>query len=390
MEKVRFGVVGVGNMGSSHAASLAAGLVKNGVLTAVCDINPDKIAAVKQKTGDGIKTYGDAREMFASGDIDCAVIAVPHYLHPELSIAALDAGLNVVCEKPEGVYTKQVRLLNEAASRSDKIFALMFNQRTNPSHIKLRDMVASGQLGTIKRLNWIITSWYRTQSYYDSGSWRATWTGEGGGVLFNQCPHQLDLLQWIMGETPTKVRAFCHFGKWHDIEVEDDVTAYLEFPGGATGCFITSTGDTPGTNRLEILGSKGKAVYENNVITYYRLACDERDFVRTAEDGFAEPQKTVETIIIENPPISEHNRVLNNVANAILGIEPLFIDGKEGIKGVELADAMLLSTWLDKTVELPIDDDLYLAELDKRRAVSRRKDVRDKVFSLDNSFSNKK
>ena len=310
-------------------------------------------------------------------------------IQPEIK-AALDAGLNVVCEKPEGVYTKQVRLLNEAASRSDKIFALMFNQRTNPSHIKLRDMVASGQLGTIKRLNWIITSWYRTQSYYDSGSWRATWTGEGGGVLFNQCPHQLDLLQWIMGETPTKVRAFCHFGKWHDIEVEDDVTAYLEFPGGATGCFITSTGDTPGTNRLEILGSKGKAVYENNVITYYRLACDERDFVRTAEDGFAEPQKTVETIVIENPPISEHNRVLNNVANAILGIEPLFIDGKEGIKGVELADAMLLSTWLDKTVELPIDDDLYLAELDKRRAVSRRKDVRDKVFSLDNSFSNKK
>lgn len=390
MDKVRFGVVGVGNMGSSHARSLAKGLVKNGVLTAVCDINPDKIEALKGDIDPSVAKFSDARQMFDSGLVDCVIIAVPHYLHPELSIAALNAGLNVVCEKPEGVYTKQVKQLNDAASKSDKIFALMFNQRTNPSHIRLREMVASGELGQIKRLNWIITTWYRTQSYYDSGTWRATWTGEGGGVLFNQCPHQLDLLQWIMGESPTKVRAFCHFGKWHDIEVEDDVTAYMEFPCGATGCFITSTGDTPGTNRLEILGSKGKVVYENGVITNYKLACDEREFVVEAKDGFSEPDKTVTTTIIPNPELSEHNRVLNNVANAILGKEKLFIDGREGIMGVELADAMLLSTWLDKTVLLPVDDDLYLSELNKRRATSRRKEGTDRIMSLDNSFSDKK
>ena len=390
MDKVRFGVVGVGNMGSSHARSLAKGLVKNGVLTAVCDINPDKIETLKGDIDPSVAKFSDARQMFDSGLVDCVIIAVPHYLHPELSIAALNAGLNVVCEKPEGVYTKQVKQLNDAASKSDKIFALMFNQRTNPSHIRLREMVASGELGQIKRLNWIITTWYRTQSYYDSGTWRATWTGEGGGVLFNQCPHQLDLLQWIMGESPTKVRAFCHFGKWHDIEVEDDVTAYMEFPCGATGCFITSTGDTPGTNRLEILGSKGKVVYENGVITNYKLACDEREFVVEAKDGFSEPDKTVTTTKIPNPELSEHNRVLNNVANAILGKEKLFIDGREGIMGVELADAMLLSTWLDKTVLLPVDDDLYLSELNKRRATSRRKEGTDRIMSLDNSFSDKK
>lgn len=390
MDKVRFGVVGVGNMGSSHARSLAKGLVKNGVLTAVCDINPDKIEALKGDIDPSVAKFSDARQMFDSGLVDCVIIAVPHYLHPELSIAALNAGLNVVCEKPEGVYTKQVKQLNDAASKSDKFFALMFNQRTNPSHIRLREMVASGELGQIKRLNWIITTWYRTQSYYDSGTWRATWTGEGGGVLFNQCPHQLDLLQWIMGESPTKVRAFCHFGKWHDIEVEDDVTAYMEFPCGATGCFITSTGDTPGTNRLEILGSKGKVVYENGVITNYKLACDEREFVVEAKDGFSEPDKTVTTTEIPNPELSEHNRVLNNVANAILGKEKLFIDGREGIMGVELADAMLLSTWLDKTVLLPVDDDLYLSELNKRRATSRRKEGTDRIMSLDNSFSDKK
>lgn len=390
MEKVRFGVVGVGNMGSAHARSLAQGLVKNGTLAAVCDINPAKIQAIKKEVGQDVAEFSDAKEMFASGLVDCVIIAVPHYFHPELSIAALNAGLNVVCEKPEGVYTKQVKELNEAASRSDKIFAMMFNQRTNPSHIKLREMVKNGEIGEVKRLNWIITTWYRTQSYYDSGSWRATWTGEGGGVLFNQCPHQLDLLQWIMGETPSLVRAFCHFGKWHDIEVEDDVTAYLEFPGGATGCFITSTGDTPGTNRLEILGTKGKLVYEDNIITYYKLKTDERIYVKEAEDGFSEPEKTVETVTVEPAEGTEHNRVLNNVANAVLGLEPLFIDGREGINGVALADAMLLSAWLDKKVTMPIDDDMYLEELNKRRAVSRRKEVEEKVFSLDNSFSIKK
>lgn len=328
--------------------------------------------------------------MFDSGLIDCVIIATPHYYHPPLSIAALNAGLNVVCEKPEGVYTKQVRELNEVAAKSDKIFAVMFNQRTNPAHILLRDMVKDGKIGELKRLNWIITNWYRTQSYYDSGAWRATWTGEGGGVLFNQCPHQLDLLQWIAGMTPSRVRAFCRFGKWHDIEVEDDVTAYMEFPGGASGCFVTCTADTPGTNRLELLGTEGKLVYENNVVTYYKLSQNEREFCKTAPGGFDQPAFTAETVEIPKAEGSEHNRVLNNVANAILGLEPLFIDGKEGVNGVALADAMLLSTWLDKTVEMPFDDDLYLAELDKRRAASRRKEnVSEKTFSLDNSFSNK-
>lgn len=390
MEKVRFGVVGVGNMGSSHARSLYSGAVKNATLAAICDVNETKLNNFKKEFGEDVKYFSDAQEMFNSGLVDCVIIATPHYFHPPLSIAALNAGLNVVCEKPEGVYTKQVKQLNEVAAKSDKIFAVMFNQRTNPAHIVLRDMVKEGKIGELKRLNWIITTWYRTQSYYDSGAWRATWTGEGGGVLFNQCPHQLDLLQWIVGMKPERVRAFCRFGKWHDIEVEDDVTAYMEFPNGASGCFVTCTADAPGTNRLEILGTKGKLVYENDIITYFKLDKEEREFCKTASDGFAPPSWTTQTVSVPKVEGSEHNRVLNNVANAILGLEPLYIDGKEGINGVELADAMLLSTWLDKTIEMPFDDDLYLAELDKRRATSRRKDnVNEKTFSLENSFSNK-
>jgi len=235
MEKVRFGIIGVGNMGSGHAKSLAKGLVKDAALAAICDINPDKMKAIEGELGEGVAQFTSATEMINSGLIDCVIVAVPHYDHPRLSIEALNAGLNVVCEKPAGVYTKQVEEMNAVAAQSDKVFALMFNQRTNPYHIKMREMVQNGVIGEIKRVNWIITTWYRTQSYYDSGNWRATWAGEGGGVLFNQCPHQIDLLQWIVGMMPSSVRSFCHFGKWHDIEVEDDVTAYFEFPNGETG-----------------------------------------------------------------------------------------------------------------------------------------------------------
>ena len=384
MEKVRFGIIGVGNMGSAHAKTFLKGEVQNGVLTAICDLKQekiDKVLALEYERAKDIATFSDYKEMLKSGLCDVVIVAVPHYDHPQMTIDVLNAGLNVICEKPAGVYTKQVKEMNAVAAKSDKIFAMMFNQRTNCVYRKMREMVQNGEIGQIKRVNWIITSWYRSQSYYNSGGWRATWKGEGGGVLFNQCPHQLDLLQWVIGMMPKQIHSFCHFGKWHDIEVEDDVTAYLEYENGATGVFITSTGDTPGTNRFEILGDKGKLVCETvlvegkkrDVLTFSKLDQSEREFNATFTGGFGEPkceEITVETDG-ENP---QHKGILNNVANAVLGIEPLFVDGKEGINGVELMDAMLLSTWLGKKVELPIDDDLYLNELNKRIASGRSKE----------------
>ena len=384
MEKVRFGIIGVGNMGCSHAKTFLKGEVQNGVLTAICDLKQEKIDKVLGLDYEGAKnlaTFSDYKEMLKSGLCDVVIVAVPHYDHPRMTIDVLNAGLNVICEKPAGVYTKQVKEMNEVAAKSDKIFAMMFNQRTNCVYRKMREMVQNGEIGEIKRVNWIITTWYRSQSYYNSGGWRATWKGEGGGVLFNQCPHQLDLLQWVIGMMPKQIHSFCHFGKWHDIEVEDDVTAYLEYENGATGVFITSTGDTPGTNRFEILGEKGKLVCETvlvdgkkqDVLTFFKLDQSEREFNATFTGGFGEPKCEAITVETdgENP---QHKGILNNVANAVLGIEPLFVDGKEGINGVELMDAMLLSTWLGKKVELPIDDDLYLDELNKRIASGRSKE----------------
>ncbi len=398
MEKVRYGIVGVGNMGSGHSKNLINGYVENGVLAACCDINPAKLEAIKSQLAElnaekaaKVKYFSDAEEMFKSGEIDCAVIAIPHYDHPKYSIMALNYGLHVICEKPAGVYTKQVKEMNEVAAASDKIFAVMFNQRTNPVFKKMRDMVMEGAVGEIKRTNWIITDWYRSQNYYDSGAWRATWSGEGGGVLFNQAPHNIDLFQWITGMMPVSVRSHCHFGKWHDIEVEDDVTAYFEYENGATGVFITTTADAPGSSRFEIVGTKGTLIYDargTSKLRYAKLEQDEREFNATFKGGFGSPKCEWTDIEVEEQPLPQHTYVMNNVSNAILGLEPLFIDGKEGIKGVQLADAMLLSTWLDKTVEIPFDDDLYLSELNKRITTSKKKEIVEKVLDTSGTYNN--
>lgn len=384
MKKVKFGIIGMGNMGSGHLSYFYDGKIANGVVSAIADVKAARLEAAKKNYPGEYKCYSSGEELIDNADVDAVVIAVPHYDHPPLAIRALKRGLNVICEKPAGVYTKQVKEMNAVAEKSKGLFTMMYNQRTNPLYIKMHELVAGGELGEIRRVNWIITNWFRTQFYYDSGSWRATWKGEGGGVLMNQCPHQLDLLQWICGMMPSKVRAFCHFGKWHDIETEDDVTAYLEFPNGATGAFVTTTADSPGTNRFEVLCSRGKVVCEKDELQVYRLNEDLQEFLMSANAGFAQPRYTEETIKQggNNP---QHVGILNNFANAILGTEPLYVDGREGLKCVELIDSMLLSSWTDKTVSLPIDDDEYYGELKKRIDSSRLKDTND--ILIDNSMS---
>ena len=387
MQKVKFGIVGIGNMGTAHCKSLLEGKIANGELCAICEPKQAKADAILALEGaEDVVAFSDYGEMLRSGLCDAVVVAVPPYDHQSLVCQALDAGLHVICEKPAGVYTKQVKEMNATAERSDKLFGMMFNQRSNPIYRKMKEMVSDGDLGEIKRVNWIITNWYRSQNYFDLGGWRATWRGEGGGVLFNQCPHQIDLLQWIVGMLPTKIHSHCHFGKWHDIEVEDDVTAYMEFPNGATGVFVTSTADAPGTNRFEITGTRGRLVCENGRLMFDRLKVDEREFCRTAP-AFVDPAyRTVEMVTLGRN--DQHVGILNNFANAILGLEPLFVKGEEGIKSVQIMNAMLLSTWLDRAVELPIDDDLYLAELNRRIAESTvvKKETPDVVLDISGSY----
>ncbi len=369
---VRLGIIGFGNMGSSHMKNYLSGAFKEVVVTAVADIKPERLEAA-QKALPGVAVFSTASELMDSGVCDSIVIATPHYFHPPLVIEGLSKGLNVMSEKPAGVYTKQVKEMNEFAAKSDKVFALMFNQRTNPMYQKMREMVQSGEYGEIRRVNWIITDWYRTQSYYDSGEWRATWSGEGGGVLLNQCPHNLDLWQWICG-MPVKIRAVCHEGKWHDIEVEDDVTIYAEYANGATGVFITSTGDTPGTNRLEITLDKGKLVCYEGKLTLYKLDCATSYHLKNAPEGFGRPGCEKIDIDVPNDGGEQHIGIINSFAANILRGEPMYAYGIEGINGLEISNAAHLSSWLGKDVAVPIDDDLFYAELQKRVAGSKRKE----------------
>ncbi len=370
MNNIRVGVIGFGNMGSAHAKHIFDGHIKGFTLTAVCDTDEKRREKAKNAFP-GVGVFDKHTDLLVSSTTDAVIIATPHYFHCPIAIDAFKAGQHVLTEKPSGVYTKQIKEMNAAAEESDKVFVVMFNQRTNMLFKKAHDIVHSGELGDLKRMVWIITNWYRTQHYYDSGSWRATWSGEGGGVLLNQAPHNLDLWQWICGK-PRRVRGFCSVAKYHNIEVEDDATIYAEYENGATGIFITSTGEAPGTNRLEISGTKGKLTIESGKLTLCKLKADEREFCFECQDNFSSiPSETV--VIEQTKKETAHMGILQNFANAIINGEELISPGFDGIHEVEISNAAYLSSWLDRWIELPIDEDLYYSELQKRADTSSKK-----------------
>lgn len=390
MDKIKLGIIGIGNMGTGHANSIRKGMCPEIELVAAADINESRLKWAQEEFKGEVKCFDTAEEMLDSGLIDSCLIAVPHYYHTTYAIECMKRGIHVMVEKPAGVYTKQVRQMNaEAAKNPQVVFGMMFNQRTNCLYRKLRELVQSGEYGQIRRTNWIITDWYRPQCYYDSGNWRATWSGEGGGVLLNQCPHQLDLWQWICG-MPVKVQAHLHFGKWHDIEVEDDVTAYVEYENGATGVFITTTGDARGTNRLEIQMDKAKFIVEHNKLIMDEFEMTEQEFSRTNKNPFGNfKSKMVEVETDGQNP--QHVGVLNAWADAILHGGKLVANGEEGINGLLLSNAMHLSSFLGKEITIPFDEELYYDELMKRVATSRvKKDVKAVVADTSDSYNGNK
>ena len=384
MDTVRVGVIGLGGMGSNHAGYLSRGEIPGARLAAVCDVEPARLQNMSEKYGKDVQEFDSADALFEAKCIDAVIVATPHYFHPPLVTQALESGYHAMSEKPAGVYTKQVRKMNEVAAKSDRVFGVMFNQRTRGDHQKIKELVESGELGEIKRTIYIINDWFRAQSYYDSGGWRATWAGEGGGVLANQCPHNLDLWQWICG-MPERVRAFCHFGKYHDIEVEDDVTAYAEYANGATGVFITSTGEAPGTNRLEISADNGKVVLEGGKITFWRTRVPSSQFLKEWPNGFGSPEVWKCEVPFRGGG-EEHRGITKNWVQAIRQGTPLLSSGDEGICGVELANAMMLSTWTDNWVDIPVDEERFYEELQKRVAHSELKEGVGKVMDVDGTF----
>lgn len=372
---MRLGIIGIGAQGGTYAGFISEGKVKNMVLGAICDIDPAKKEMCAENYPN-VPFYDNYIDMLESGNVNAVVTTVPHYLHPEMGIEALKRNIHALVEKPAGVYTKQVKELNEfAATKPELTFGIFFNQRTNPLYQKVKELIDSGEIGQIRRTNWIITTWWRPQGYYNQSEWRATWGGEGGGVLVNQAPHQIDLLQWICG-MPKKVYSNVKYGYQRDIAVEDEVTTLLDYGNGATGVFITCTHDILGTDRFEILGDKGKIVVDDSKrITIKRLNTPEPEMNATM--SWADVMKifmgqgpseiyTEEVLEFESAWGAQHISVLENFAANIVEGTPLIAPGSDGIHGVALANAIHLSSWLGKEVELPIDEELYLAELNKK------------------------
>ena len=375
-DKVRLGIIGLGAQGSMYAKFIKSGMVPNMEIGAICDPKPEK-APIVESEYPGVPFFTDYLELLDSGEVDAVVTCVPHYLHPEMGINALQRGVHALVEKPAGVYTQQVKELNAyAASKPDLTFAIMFNQRNNPLYTKIKEIVDSGDIGKIRRTNWIITTWWRPQGYYDQSAWRATWGGEGGGVLVNQAPHQLDLWQWICG-IPQSVYAKVAYGFRRDIAVEDEVTAVVDYGDGATGTFVTATHDLVGTDRFEILGDNGKIVVENSkTATVTRLrkpeqelsaGMDMTDVMRlfTGELN-TDDYYTTEVIEFDSPWGQQHAGVLQNFAANIQDGTPLIAPGSDGINGVRLANAIHLSSWTGREIPLDFDEDEYLIELNKR------------------------
>ena len=377
MDKIRLGIIGMGNIGKHHAGYLLEGQAARCELIAVASTSPQKLESYRQR---GLKVFGDSAELLRSPDLDAVIIATPHYQHTSLGIAALKAGKHVMVEKPISAHKADAeKLIAAAAKHPHQVFAGMFQLRTEPRYQKLQKLIQEGHLGEIVRVNWLITDWYRTEAYYQSGGWRATWQGEGGGVLLNQCLHNLDVLQWLCG-MPAKVRSFAQLGRYHDIEVEDNVTAYLEWTNGATGVFITSSGEAPGTNRFELAGTKGRVVLENNRLNFTRNEVDMIEHCRTSKVGFLKPAFWNVEIPFTDAA-APHATLLTNFADAILDGAPLIAPGAEGLGSVELANVLLYSSLLDQTIQMPMDGAAFEQKLNELIAGSR---FQKKVVELKN------
>ncbi len=356
MSSVRIAVIGLGNIGRHHAKYLGSGEIAGAELTAVAGTSAAKLQDFCGKC----RVFDNPEALLRSGAADAVIIATPHFQHTTLGIAALGQGLHVMVEKPISAHKADAqRLIAAHEANPGCVFAAMFQLRVEPRYLKIKELLRRGELGQFVRMSWIMTDWFRTEAYYASGGWRATWKGEGGGVLLNQCLHNLDILQWLLG-MPARVRGFCQLGACHEIEVEDSVTAYLEYPGGATGTFVSSTGEAPGSNRLEIVGTRGKLILENDQLQFTRNETDMFEFSKTAKLGFAKPEVWQVRIPFENAP-NPHALLTQNFVNAIQKGEPLVAPGREGLASVELANAMLYSSLREETIALPLDGAAYEA-----------------------------
>lgn len=371
---IRTGIIGFGKQGSHYARMFFEGRICHELkLTAIADINPVRLQWAREHAPKGTLFFDSADAMLSSGTIDACIIATPHALHPQNTIDALQHGIHVLCDKPAGVNSIQVeQMLKESERHPDLVFAIMFNQRTNCAFRKLREIVQNRTYGNVRRIDWTINTWFRSQLYYDSSDWRGVWNGAYGGTIIDQCPHQVDLWQWIFG-MPDRVTCRMGFRSHHNIEVEDEVVAIMEYDSGVMGSFCVSTSVPNGENILRIHLDGANITVRGNSIFIEKFPLSVEEWEKTPHGLFDKPKAEVEVEIETDGKNLQHKGILKAWANAILGKGECVADGKEGINCVILSEAMYLSAFTGRTVSIPFDEDDYLDELSKRLASSERK-----------------
>lgn len=389
-DHLKLAVIGAGNMGCLHARNVT--LLPNTALTAVCDIIPDRAERISRELN--CRAFTDVQALLSAGELEAVIIATPHYAHTPLAIECLQRGIHVLTEKPLAVHVadgeRMIRAYRQALKQHANLrFAIMFQMRTFGYWRKVKQMISDGRLGRLVRATWIITDWYRTQCYYDQDGWRATWAGEGGGVLINQCPHNLDLYQWFFG-MPARVTAVASCGKYHHVEVEDEVSAVFEHADGMIGQFTTTTAESPGTNRLEIIGEFGKLVMENGKLSFWHNHTSMLENIQTSPDPYGGVEHHTEEVLFEHHNQPGHALIIENFASAIMTGCPLWVPAAEGIHQVHLGNAIMLASVLRRTLALPMDAGFYAAWLaDQVKNSTFHKVVRNNLEPMDmeKSFS---
>jgi predicted dehydrogenase len=368
MKIVRFGIIGVGGMGTGHANNMPK--VSEVKLTAVADVSPEALKTATDKFD--VPGFSSSTELIKSGLVDAVIVATPHYFHAPIAIEAMKAGLHVISEKPITVRLSDADEMIRVAKETKKIFAVMFNQRSEPWAQAAKKVIDEGRLGELYRAL-LVEGWFRSQAYYDSATWRATWKGEGGGVLMNQAPHWLDLFTWL-GGLPSKVNARV-MTRNHKIEVEDEASAILTYPNGATGYVHESVNEAPTSSRMEFCGEKGKLVVEKGKVTLWEVKPGVRAYSDSSENMWGGPEVQMSEVPLE-PRESGHHAIVRNVALAIMEGQSLISPGVEAIKALELADAMILSGNTGRPVTVPVDRQKFNDFLARKAAQSKEKKVK--------------
>lgn len=375
---IRTAIIGVGVMGKKYAEMITAGRVRNMYLSAVVarrDSIQEWAEGLTNTNGVKPKVYTSANDLFNNPDeYDAVLIVTPHRTHPDFARRAFQQGKHVICDKPAGITIGQAVQMAKDAKAADRIYGMIFHQRRYPKYNKIKEMLEAKELGDLSRIMLVNSRYFRTASYHRSGSWRSSWCGEGGGALINQGAHILDIWQWLFG-MPNEIYADIPFGKYNSFMVDDEATIHMRYKDDMTAVFMLTTGEAIWEERLEIIGSKGKILLENDTLHIWRYSSDSNEYIKTQQVTSRENMECLEEIIQFEKAEEPYVQMLENFADAVISNDAsiLTASGESAVNQMMLTNAAYYSAWKGCRVQLPLNAEDYEKALEEQCALERNK-----------------